>query len=199
MPSQCLRALFGSLPEYIKSVVRPVAEANLRNGQCMGGALHNATEEVLPRFPEYVDQSFDGECRNRPEQMARAISEIEEEDRQNGETPTSKLYGDTVRTSTESTDSEGPGITVIRNAEVIIQSPRVGELEAILQPGDVMRNSFGQEIEFIQRLDGGRAFFREQETQEAFTGTPHTIDESSVEPFTGTPHKLENFDLEEMD
>ena len=74
------RAMYESLPEHIKNAIRPVAETNLRNGQRMEQALENAMEEVLThQFPDYVEQRFEQEVRDRPEAVARAAATVARE------------------------------------------------------------------------------------------------------------------------
>ena len=76
-----VRAMYESLPEHIKNAIRPVAETNLRNGQRMEQALANAMEEVLThQFPDYVEQRFEQEVRDRPEAVARAAAQVDREE-----------------------------------------------------------------------------------------------------------------------
>ena len=75
-----VQAMYESLPEHIKNAIRPVAETNLRNGQRMEQALANAMEEVLThQFPDYVEQRFEQEVRDRPEAVARAAATVARE------------------------------------------------------------------------------------------------------------------------
>ena len=75
-----VRVMYESLPEHIKNAIRPVAETNLRNGQRMEQALENAMEEVLThQFPDYVEQRFEQEVRDRPEAVARAAATVARE------------------------------------------------------------------------------------------------------------------------
>ena len=75
-----VRIMYESLPEHIKNAIRPVAETNLRNGQRMEQALANAMEEVLThQFPDYVEQRFEQEVRDRPEAVARAAATVARE------------------------------------------------------------------------------------------------------------------------
>ena len=180
--------MYEDLPDYIKDAVRTLANANLRSGQPMQQALENACEEILQLYPEWVTGRLQHECNVNPENVERAIRQIDEEDRQNGrETPRSQLPA-TCR--------------VLRNGAVILQSNSPEEVDAILQIGDVVRHPSGQGIQILQRLDGATIIAEgQQETQstpEPFAGTPRTSD-STREPFTGTPHRLDNFDLQEMD
>ena len=103
------------------------------------------------------------------------------------------MYAATIRT-------EGSQLLatcrVVRNGAVILQSNSPEEVDAILQPGDIIRHPNGQEIRCLTVPREIATNIIESQQETSFTGTPHTIDEPSVEPFTGTPHRI---DLEEMD
>ena len=197
-----VRALFEDLPEHIRAAVRPLANANLRHGQSMQQALENACNEILYLFPEYVTENLQQQFLRNPERVNEIIREIDEDDRQNERTPRSELpgYADSIR-------EPSPVVcTIVRNGGTILQTDSPEAMEAILQPGDIIRHPNGQEIQVVQHVGASTRVFAvpreiatniiESQQETSFTGTPHTIDESSVEPFTGTPHRI---DLEQMD